>query len=207
MTACHQPHRGIGNQATTSRRALLGAFAFAPVAAVSVIGDDAQPWIALRPPLPLVPADQPPILRRTPEGRSLSRFRYRNAENFFASIEKGIIGGGTDLLYQIGIVMQLGLSSYLLDVGFDDAWNARHLGLYVDRSLACANATGLGLDASEIERLAGFLSPYGKWRQADIRGGLVCPFSDAEQRALTRALLDQVRAITGHPRTPNRRRD
>ncbi|GGC06577.1 hypothetical protein GCM10011494_26490 [Novosphingobium endophyticum] len=145
-------------------------------------------------------ADEPAVLRRTRAGRSLSRVRYHNAEQFFAGIEEGIIGEGPNLLYHTGIVLQLGLSAHLIDVGFDDRWCARHVGLHIDRSLALADATGLGLNAPEIERLARFLSPYGKWRQADIGSQPAWPWSRAELRPLTRTLLDQVRSVTGHAR-------
>jgi len=97
-----------------------------------------------------------------------------------------------------GIVIQLGLSAHLVDVGFGDAWCARHLGLHLDRSLALANATGVGLDAPPIAALAGFLSPYGQWRHADVGKPPDCPFAPGEMRVLTRALLDHVRAVTGH---------
>ncbi|MEJ2411274.1 MAG: hypothetical protein P8Y48_18755 [Novosphingobium sp.] len=102
------------------------------------------------------------------------------------------------LLYHTGIVIQLGLSAHLIDVGFDDAWCARHLGLHLDRSLALANATGLDLDAPPIAALAGFLSPYGQWRHADVGKPPDYPFAPGEMRVLTRALLDHVRAVTGH---------
>jgi hypothetical protein len=41
-----------------------------------------------------------------------------------------------DLLYRAGIVAQLGLSSHLINVGFADAWCARHVGLCVADGLA-----------------------------------------------------------------------
>jgi hypothetical protein len=56
------------------------------------------------------------------------------------------------------------MSSHLLDVGFTDQWCARHIGLDVTRSLACANATGFGFESSDFDQLAAILSPYGKWR-------------------------------------------
>jgi len=83
-------------------------------------------------------------------------------------------------------------------VGFEDAWCARHVGLHLDRSLALANASGLGLDAPPIASLAGFLSPYGQWRHADLGTAPDCPFAPGEMRSLTRALLDHARAVTGH---------
>jgi hypothetical protein len=179
--------------APTSRRALLGALAAAPVA-IPVL---ASPGGA-RPLSPGSVSGGPVALHRTRAGRDLSRARYRNAEEFFAGIEAGIVPPGAGMLYHTGIVIQLGLSAHLLDVGFDDAWCARHIGLHLDRSLALANASGLGLDAPPIAALAGFLSPYGQWRHADLGAAPDCPFTPTAMRTLTRALLDHVRAVTGH---------
>lgn len=134
-------------------------------------------------------------------GRNLSRFRYHNAESFFLGIEIGVVPHPTDRLYQIGIVLQLGLSAHLLDVGFADAWYPHHIGLNVARSLAHANATGLGFKTTDMELLAAILSPYGKWRNASPRDVAPdFPFSTEELRMLTRALLDRVHQVTGHPR-------
>ncbi|MCT2399608.1 hypothetical protein [Novosphingobium mangrovi (ex Huang et al. 2023)] len=180
----------------TSRRALLGTLSLAPVAVPAIA--TAPNWTAALRQFDWV--GEPATLHRTRAGRSLSRARYHNAEQFFASIEQGIIREGPNLLYHTGIVMQLGLSAHLLDVGFEDQWCARHVGLHIDRSLALANATGLGLDEPAIDQLACFVSPYGKWRHADIGGGHSCPWSGADLQSLTRQLLDHVRAVTGHAR-------
>lgn len=183
----------------TSRRALLGALTGVPVAALAVPAT--SPWAEALAKLHDQYADRPPALARTKAGRNLSRFRYHNAEGFFLGIEKGIVRHPTDRLYQIGIVLQLGLSSHLLDVGFADAWCARHIGLNVARSLAYANATGLGFETTDMELLAAILSPYGKWRNASPRDVAPdFPFSTEELRMLTRALLDRVHQVTGHPR-------
>lgn len=187
--------------APTSRRALLGALTSVPIAALAAPARSS--WAEALAKLHDHDADQPPALVRTKAGRSLSRFRYHNAESFFLGIEKGIVRHPTDRLYQIGIVLQLGLSSHLLDVGFADVWCARHIGLNVARSLAHANATGLGFETTDIELPTAILSPYGKWRNAsphDVAPDF--PFSTEELRMLTRALLDRVHQVTGHPRPP-----
>lgn len=177
----------------TSRRALLGAIVVAPAALPVLAGTGgADTHLAAG------IYETPVVLRRTRAGRDLSRARYRNAEAFFAGIGQGIGGEGADLLYRTGIVMQLGLCAHLIDVGIDDAWCARHLGLHLDRSLALANMTGLGLDAPEIEQLARFLSPYGQWRHADIGRRPVHPYAADDLRRLARALLDHVRMVTRH---------
>lgn len=184
-----------------SRRALLSAFiAKRPVASgppsMEALDQQFAVW-----------GDEPAVLRRTSEGRSDSASRYHNAEEFFASVEEGFHRDRSNLLYQTGIVMQLGLSSHLLDVGFDDRWCAHNLGHRVAKSLAYANATGLEYDGPEIGLLAAILTPYWKWNslsqfQAKESGSKLDdgPFSHDEIRRLTRALLDHVRLVTGHPR-------
>lgn len=183
-------------RSATSRRALLGIIASAPL--VGAAG--AELSIAVR------PAVEPMALRRTREGRQLSRIRYHTAESFFAPIEAGALSCTSDLLYQCGIVLQLALSSHLLDVGFDDAWCARNIGLHVDKSLTHANATGLGQQCPELARLAEFLSPYGRWRNPDVSARAnPCPFSHERICELARELLERVREVTGHPRLRTRR--
>jgi hypothetical protein len=145
--------------------------------------------------------DEPVALRRTRAGRSDSRFRYHNAESFFFGIEKGIVRHPHDTLYQIGIVLQLGLSSHLLDVGFGDHWCARHVGLNIARSLAYANASGFAFELAEFDLLAAILSPYNKWGLPQGRDRAEdLPFTPERIRMLTRVLLDHVHHVTGHPR-------
>lgn len=180
------------NGPITSRRNLLTAIAIAPVAISS-------PWDEAIAALPY--HDEPVVLRRTRVGRRDSRFRYHNAESFFLGIEQGIVRDQHDRLYQIGIVLQLGLSSHLLDIGFIDQWCARHVGLNVVRSLAYANASGFGFELAEFDLLAAILSPYGKWRFPQPRERAEeLPFTPEKIQMLTRMLLDHVRHVTGHPR-------
>jgi len=150
---------------------------------------------------------EPVQLQRTREGRDLSRERYRRAEEFMASLAGEAPGDWPDFLYSAGIVVQLALSSHLLDVGFPDAWCARHVGLHVDRSLAYANVTAFGCECAETARLAQVLSPYWKWNRRHLIGG-VHPadggFTADQVRALLRALVDRVCHVTGHG--PSRRR-
>lgn len=183
--------------ANVSRRALLGGLATAPLAVSAVTGARSG---ALTPPF-ASRGEKPAALQRTPEGRSLSRFRYHNAEGFFRSVEGRLLRHPADQLYQIGIVQQLGLSSYLLDVGFTDAWCARNIGLNVAKSLAFANATGFDFECQDMKLLAAILSPYSKWRHADARHiASDCPFTARRMQTMTRNLLDRVHEVTGHPR-------
>lgn len=147
--------------------------------------------------------DEPVSLCRGRAGRQLSRVRFHRAESFLAILDRGSFSRQGDILYHAGIVAQLGLSAHLLDVGFPDEWCARHIGLRVSKSLAYANATGLGYPCADMARLAEVLTPYWKWRQPQLRddpqpydGGYT---ADAVHMLL-RALLDHIRIVTGHPR-------
>ena len=181
-----------------SRRALLGAFAATSAAAAAIPATT----VALNRAFD-VWGDEPVVLRRTTDGRVLSECRYHRAEEFFASTEAGFRPDRHNLLYHAGIVMQLGLSAHLLDVGFDDQWCARHIGHRVAKSLAYANATGLGHRGPAIELLADILTPYWKWNGWPLHDGdepKDGPFSDDDVCDLTRGLLDHVRGVTGHLR-------
>lgn len=142
---------------------------------------------------------EPVELLRTHEGRDLSRERYRRAEEFKLALDAS--GNWPDFLYCSGIVAQLALSSHLLDVGFPDTWCARYIGLNVDRSLAYANASGLGYKCAKTARLVKVLSPYWKW---NCRHLIDSPrpsdgaFEADDVRALLNALLVQVCHVTGH---------
>ncbi len=149
---------------------------------------------------------EPIQLMRTREGRDLSRERFRRAEEFMLSSASG---DWFDTLYHSGIVAQLALSSHLLDVGFPDAWCARHVGLHVARSLAYANATGFGHDCERTARLAKVLTPYWKWNRRHLIDGSRPSddgFTVTEVRALLRALIDHVGEVTGHGLSPRRAR-
>jgi hypothetical protein len=155
----------------------------------------------------------PVQLLRTREGRSLSRARYRRAQEFMLPLGApgvpGAPGDWPDFLYGAGIVAQLALSSHLLDVGFPDAWCARYIGLHVARSLAYANASGLGLECIETAHLAQVLSPYSKWNCRSLAEGPRPDdggFTYGDTRALLRALVDHVGFVTGHrPARPRMR--
>lgn len=185
----------------TSRRALLSAFAAAPAAALAA--PVISPWDHALTPLHDRYDDEPAALVRTKERRSLSRFRYDNAETFFESLSRGFYDRRDEMLYQSGIVAQLALTSHLLDVGFSDRWNARHVRLDIAKGLAYANATGFAHHCLDMARLAAVLSPYWKWGHAHQfdqprpdDGG----FTLGAVRPILRALLDRVRDVTGHPR-------
>ncbi|MCC4252781.1 hypothetical protein LL251_10190 [Sphingobium naphthae] len=186
--------------APTSRRALLQALTIAPVAALAV---PAPPWSDALARLHDTHEDEPAILIRTRERRRLSRVRYHRAEAFMPHRWREYGMGRHDFLYRAGIVAQLGLSAHLLDVGFSDTWNARHIGLRVAKSLAYANATGFGHDCPEMARLALVLTPYCRWNTPRLFGEPEPDdggFSPEQAMPLLRALLDRVHAITGHPR-------
>lgn len=147
---------------------------------------------------------EPVKLRRTREGRELSRVRYRRAEEFMTFLVPEVPLDWPDFLYSAGIVVQLGLSSHLLDVGFPDDWCARHVGLHVDRSLAYANVTGFGCECAETTRLTQILAPYWKWNRRHLTDGVYpdSGFTADQVRALVRALMDHVCHVTGHRHRP-----
>ncbi len=188
----------------TSRRALLRTLTVTPVVAPFVT----SPWGEALAVLHRDHDDERVSIGRSTTGRALRRSRYHTAESFFASIEASFPFHRKEMLYQAGIVAQLALSAHLLDVGFPDAWCARHIGLRVAKSLACANATGLAHVCPDMARLAIVLTPYWKWNhprwdepEPDDGG-----FTVHQVRPLLRALLDHVRDVTGHPRPKGRRR-
>ena len=155
---------------------------------------------------PRSPLNLAPVLERSRARRALSDTRYRNAESFLLAIEERLFSDTSDLLYQTGIVVQLALTSHLLDVGFDDRWCARHIGLHIDKALAYANATGLNYQSAALERLAPVLSPYNVWRNPDLDGSQPpVPNSLPDIPALLREMLDHVRGVTGHA-CPRRRK-
>src|SRR3546814_14365744 len=87
----------------TSRRDLLGALAATSAGAAAVpticrpLDREFDAW-----------GDEPVALKRTEDGRRLSRFRYHNAEVFFAGVEMGFRRARSNLFYHVGLVMQLG---------------------------------------------------------------------------------------------------
>lgn len=194
---------------TTSRRALLGALAKAP-AAVVMVPHIVSPSEALLSALSDGYGDDPAKLVRSKAGRSLSRERYRRAEEFFPREGPIAPAGWPDFLYAVGISVQLGVSAHLLDVGFHDAWCARYIGLRIAKSLAYANATGFNHECPHMARLALVLTPYWKWNRPRVFGETqpdAGGFAPDEVRMLLRALLDHVQRVTGHKssRPPNRR--
>jgi len=152
---------------------------------------------------------EPVRLLRTQQGRSLSRERVKRAEGFMGGLAPDAPFHWHYFLYTSGIVVQLALSSHLLDVGFPDSWCARHISLHVDRSLAYANVTGFGYDCPETARLLQVLSPYWKWnRNRPGDGNLLDDggFTPDEVRTLVSALVEHVRHVTGHTRPGPRAR-
>lgn len=185
-----------GRPTAVSRRSMLVGLASAP-AIVAVAAPAAGNPAAQTTP----DRDAVPTLTRNREQRALSRFRYHNAEGFFLGLDTAVGMRPHDRLYRAGIVFQLAISSHLLDVGFDDDWCRRNVGLDVSKALRLANATGLAATDVDIGSLATVLSPYSKWRDpgpADPNVGEAAMAAIAH--ATARRLLDHVRQATGHPR-------
>ncbi|WP_426386936.1 hypothetical protein [Sphingobium sp. R-21] len=186
-----------------SRRALLRGLTIAPVAA-SVV---ASPWGGALAELHQRYEDQPATLARTKGGRTISRFRYHNAERWMLALGSNFLAEprrAKEALHQAGFVTQQALCAYLLDVGFADAWNASYIKQDIAKALAYANACGFGHDCPDMAQLALVLSPYWKWGyhyddweedRPHTRG-----FIPATIKPLVRALVDRVHDVTGHPR-------
>jgi len=90
--------------------------------------------------------------------------RFERAEEFYRGLAAGLYRDPRDLLYQAGIVAQLGIGAYLLELGASDDWCRQRIGLFVDKALAIANQTGLNHLQPDMAELAQLLSPYGQWR-------------------------------------------
>jgi len=196
--ACDMGHPAgpSGRLAVISRRSMLVGLASAP-AVVAVAAPAAGNPTAQT----TADSDAVPTLTRNREQRALSRFRYHNAEGFFLGLDPAVGMRPNDRLYRAGIVFQLAISSHLLDVGFDDDWCRRNVGLDVGKALRLANATGLAATDGDIGRLATAVSPYSKWRDpasTDPNADEVAMAAVAH--ATVRRLLDHVRQATGHPR-------
>lgn len=99
---------------------------------------------------------------RALQGRGADRFD--RAEEFYRGVAAGLYRDPRDLLYQAGIVAQLGIGAYLLELGASDDWCRQRIGLFVDKGLAIANQAGLNCRQPDMVHLAQLLSPYGKWR-------------------------------------------
>ena len=183
-----------------SRRALLHGLTIAPIAAAAI----ASSWTKALASLHQRYEDEPAMLVRTKSGRGLSADRYGSAEIAFAPIEAGFFARDIRVtLHQAGAVAKLALCAHLLDIGFPDDWNAKHIRQDIAKALAYANATGLGHDCPDMARLAIILSPYWKWGYPHLIGDP--PMDDGDftpdrVRPLVRALLDRVADGTGHPR-------
>jgi hypothetical protein len=207
MTSCDFPY-GDSAGVSTSRRDLLRALTAAPVAAVAM--PVTSPWSDALASLHQDYGDEPVKIMRTKEGRTLSRRRYHVAEEFLPEREPATWDCWHNYLYKVGIAAQLALSSHLLDVGFPDDWNARHIGLRVAKSLAYANATGFGHECTDMARLAAVLTPYWKWNQVRLFGDPEPDdggFTEAQVRPLLRTLLDHVHDVTGHSHPNGWRRE
>jgi hypothetical protein len=145
--------------------------------------------------------DQPVTLVRSAEGRDLSAFRLETAHDYFP--HKAVHRRATyGAFHNAGICAQMALASHLMDVGFPDGWCAINVPCSPIKSLAYANATGLGLDDRRMRRLARVLSPYWKWQLASVHMRRTRPrywgFEPDEVRCQLGMLLKQVRLVTGH---------
>lgn len=186
----------------TSRRDVLRCMAAAQIAAPVI----ASPWANALAALHDRYEDAPALLRRSREGRRISRDRFHSAEIAFMGIEAGFFADRRHIrttLHQAGAAAKLALCAHLVDVGFADGWNAEHIRQDIAKALAYANVTGFGHDCPETARLAFILSPYWKWGYPHLIGDPPMDdggFKPDQVRVLIRALLGRVADVTGHPR-------
>jgi hypothetical protein len=140
---------------------------------------------------------------RALQGRGADRFE--RAEEFYRGLAAGLYRDPRDLLYQAGIVAQLGIGAYLLELGASDDWCRQRIGLFVDKGLAIANQAGLDHRQGDMVQLARLLSPYGQWRgpfAADLPTiGAIDPLRVS---ATLEELLDVVRRRLARGRTEGR---
>lgn len=121
--------------------------------------------------------------------------RFERAQEFYRGIAAGLYRDPCDLLYQAGIVAQLGIGAYLLDLGASDDWCRQRIGLFVDKALAVANEAGLSHHQPDMARLAQLLSPYGQWRDPFSAGRPVLGAIDPLRVSAT--LADLLEAVRG----------
>lgn len=162
----------------------------------TTLGDRlAQRWVNMSG----IEISEPIRLARSKQARRLSGSRYRSAEAFYSAIEQPGNLRGHDLLYQAGIVAQLAINSHLLDVGFDEQWCARRVGLDIQAALSLANCTGFDHQCQRFGELAAILSPYSKWRNPNCWGERTrLPDVMPDVATLLRSLLSHTREVTGH---------
>ena len=104
-------HLSNDSTTSTSRRALLRGLIAIPVAAPAI----ATPWAKSLAPLHQRYEDEPVTLSRTKEGRSMSRFRYHNAERWMTTLEAHFLiepRHAKEALHQAGFVTQQALCAY-----------------------------------------------------------------------------------------------
>lgn len=140
---------------------------------------------------------------RALQGRGADRFE--RAEEFYRGLAAGLYRDPRDLLYQAGIVAQLGIGAYLLELGASDDWCRQRIGLFVDKGLAIANQAGLDHRQGDMVQLARLLSPYGQWRDpfaADLP--TIGALDPLRVSATLAELLDVVRRRLAGGRTEGR---
>ncbi len=95
------------------------------------------------------------------DAKETALWRLQIANEFFPMATFARTG---DLLYQLGIASQLGLTACLVAIGWTDDECRRRIGQDVRKALFFANAGGLGFYSEHFARLVPSLSPYGRLR-------------------------------------------
>lgn len=130
--------------------------------------------------------------QRNNESNEEAMWRLQNAREFFPAANTV---GPADLLYRLGIVSQLALTSCLVAVGWSDDDCRRHVGQDVGKAFRLAQAKGLQFRSENFRRLTPLLSQYGRWRSPSAADSSeLAPLDENEARAILANLLASVRS-------------
>lgn len=125
------------------------------------------------------------------EAKKEALWRLQNANAFFPT---GTFARTGDLLYQLGIASQLGLTACLVAIGWTDDECRRRVGQDVRKALFFANATGLEFYSERFARLVPSLSPYGRLRfPAPVGAPIIGTIDSDDAKRAVSDLLASVR--------------
>lgn len=127
------------------------------------------------------------------EAKQNALWRLQSANAFFPEATFARTG---DLLYQLGIASQLGLTACLVAIGWTDDECRRRIGQDVRKALFFANAGGLGYYSERFARLVPSLSPYGRLRFPLPVGAPIIGTIDSDEAK--RAVSDLLASVRLH---------
>ncbi|MGC1301796.1 MAG: hypothetical protein WA840_05420 [Caulobacteraceae bacterium] len=98
--------------------------------------------------------------REDPAETALSLAFLANARGFHASAVTAQDRFPRQAAHFLAIAIELSLKSYLLHLGFSDAWNRVHIGHDLGKALWCARGAGFHAVPSRLPPIATHLGPY-----------------------------------------------